>query len=92
MLYGMDIQFLFEGITEVYLVTRLAFLLQPSHDVSFLLLCINGKQKWIVFEKLGFGTVEYICRKGGLFCRKYCNGEIIFIMENGNIYDFCFMH
>ena len=66
MIYGIDIQFLFEGITEVYLVTRLAFLLQPSNDGSFRLLCINDQQKWIVFEKQGIGILGCKCRIGGL--------------------------
>ena len=66
----------FKAITEVYLytevykiqkpVTRLAFLLQPSNDGSFRLLCINDQQKWIVFEKQGIGIVGCKCRIGGL--------------------------
>ena len=75
MIYGMDILFLFKVITEVYLVTRIAFLLQPSNDGSFQLLCINDQQRSIVLEKLGFGTVRLKCYKGGLFQSNHWKNE-----------------
>ena len=70
MIYGMDIRFYIKQLQKSSKrkkpVTRLAFLLQPSNDGSFRLLCINDQQKWIVFEKQGIGIVGCKCHIGGL--------------------------